>query len=356
MKMLIEIDRSVLEEARNGNQLAFDVLNDLATAQRKGYHALWADAKILEEIVKLPKSELGGSLKVYYALSKVVRTRKAFYESVSTKVLVSFSEKTRRENNIIYFKPSDKVQLSISSTTLLTDNLNDGYFFEYIVLWYMRTHRLTVSYNIHHQPGGGDSMVDSYKDYATNKKECSFCLCIADSDIKADVDKLLEHKLINASQKPTYGETYKKIWVYDCKKEPFNCACYCFENVVEVENLIPFCIIEKDNNYKEQVAALKSANIPDYSYFDFKEGFVKLNESDAYVQDYWKKIIFTKQKLPIIKGFGDKLLSYILTNHKDKLLEIDDSMLSSAQLKEYEAIGKRVFSWCCTMSIARAKV
>lgn len=356
--MLIEIDKSVLAEAQNGNQLAFDVLNTLAMAQRMEWHALWADRKVLDGIIQLPPEKLGDNIRMYRGVLKGITTRKLLFDAVSTKAVVSFSEKMRRENNVIFIKPVKKLSFSFFITTLLTENLSDGYMFEHIANWYLRKVGLGYTFfcKIDKQHGGGNTIDKVYIEYSEKKKD-RFCLCIADSDIKADVKSLLENNLINESQCPSYGDTYKNVCDYDCKNKPYNCACYGFENVLEVENLIPFCIIEKDNNYKQEVAALKSAKILDHlSYFDFKKGFTKLSEASNYVQVYWKKLIFKNRALPALKGFGDKLFGYILEKYDSDFSKIDDSMLSPAQLKEYEEIGKRVFSWCCTMSIARAKV
>ena len=354
--MLIEIDKSVLDEAQKGNQLAFNVLNDLAIAQRKEYHALWCERKVLDGIKKLPIEKLGDSIKIYDGVQKGITLRKKILEIVSTKAVVTFNGPTRRENNIIYIKPSSKESFSFYITSLLTENINDGEIFEYIAKWYLRKIDLEhpVFCKIDKQMGGGNPLSDVYKEYAENKKD-RFCLCIADSDIKADVNKLLDNKLINESQKPTYGKTYKNVFEYDSKNNPFNCACYCFENVLEIENLIPFCIIENDNNYKHEVAAIKSANITDLSYYDFKKGLSisTIESSKPYIKAYWKKIIFKNQSIPTINGFGDKLLSFVLENHHEQLSQIDDNMLTPAQLKEYEEIGKRVCSWCCTMSVPR---
>ncbi len=359
--MLIEIDKSVLTEAQNGNQTAFDVLNDLAVAQKKCYHALWADARILEGILKLPKTKLGDRLQIYYGLFKSIRTRKKFYNSVLTKVIVSFNENTRRENNIIYIKPSDKESFSFYKSTLLTENLNDGDIFEYILLWYMRKHQLTVSYNIDKQMGGGNTTADVYIEYAEKKKD-RFCLCIADSDIKADIQKLLDAKLISNGEKPPYGETYSKIISYDKKNLPFNCACYCFERVLEIENLIPYFIIANDSNYKHIATELHSKT--DLSFFDFKDGLSNKTLKKPkynYAEKYWKTLIFKNNGTilntePILQGFGNELLRHILDKHKDDLSIIDDDMLTDAQKYEYEEIGKRIFSWCCAMKITRSKV
>lgn len=359
--MLIEIDISVLTEAQNGTQKAFDVLNALALVQKMEWHALWAERRVLDGIIKLPVDKLGDSIKVYRAVLKGVTIRKKLCNAVSCKAVVTFSESTHRSNGIIYINPAETKQpfSCYIASTLLTENINDCHFFEYIAHWYLRKQNLeyTVFCKIDKQMGGGNPLSDVYREYAENKKD-RFCLCIADSDIKADINKLLTNKLLQSSNIPSCGATFKKVLDYDCKNQPFNCACYCFENVLEIENLIPYYIIENDSNYKGETEAIKSASISDLSYFDFKKGLTqsKIGSSEQYIKDYWTKIVFKSQSIPTLNGFGDKLLSHILDKHKSELSNIDDSMLSSSQLKEYEAIGRRVFSWCCTMSIARALI
>ena len=359
--MLIEIDISVLTEAQNGTQKAFDALNALALVQKMEWHALWAERRVLDGIIKLPIEKLGDSIKVYRAVLKGVTIRKKLCNAVSSKAVVTFTELTHRSNGIIYINPAVTKQpfSCYIASTLLTENINDCHFFEYIAHWYLRKQNLefTVFCKIDKQMGGGNPLSDVYREYAENKKD-RFCLCIADSDIKANKQDLLSHKLISESQSPSYGETYKKVFDYDKANKPFNCACYCFEHVLEVENLIPFGIIEGINNYKHIIDAIKSAKITDLSYFDFKKGLTqsKIESSEHYIKDYWTKIVFKSQPIPTLNGFGDKLLSHILDKHKSELSNIDDSMLSSSQLTEYEAIGSRVFSWCCTMSIARALI
>ncbi len=357
-KMLIIIDKSVLTEAQIGNQLAISVLTDLATAQRNRWHALWADRKVLVDIIKLPLGDL--CQKIYKGVLKGITIRTQLLGTVWTKAIITFKEETRRDNNLIYIKPSLTKPFPFLMTALLTENITDKQFFKYIADWYLNKLNLkyTVSCSLGSDPaGGGTTMIDAYTQYAENENEKRFCLCIADSDIKADVSKLLENKLITESEKPNYGDTYKDVLNYECENNPFNCTCYCFENVMEVENLIPFYIIEKESNYKNQVASIKSANIPDLSYFDYKEGLSeeKIDRSKPYIKAYWKKIIFKNRAIPPkVEGFGSSLLKIILEKYDKDLSNIDDNMLTPAQLKEYEEIGKRVCSWCCTMSVPRA--
>lgn len=358
--MIIEIDGTVVKEAQANNQLAFDVLGYIAKAQMQKNHIIWANHIVLDDIISL-SPKLGNDVRAYLGAKRYITSGKKIYDSLYPHACVTFDKQTMRvSDKLIYINPTDL--FSFDKTILLGENLNDCNFFEYIANWYIQRDqslKSLVSCKSLHIQGSGDQLADSYENYATTNNDV-FCLCIADSDLKFDVNMLTGAGLLKG-QTVRKGKTISKVLSFDNKNKPFNCTCYCFESAMEIENLIPFSIIANDGIYKAKITTLH--NPSKLAFFDFKIGLKKSN-LEKFVKDpkemrliclkkqYWELMLPELQNSTfpndtIIEGFGDKLLSTILRKHAKELSTITDNMLTDYQKYEYNEIGKRIAGWCC---------
>lgn len=185
------------------------------------------------------------------------------------------------------------------------------------------------------------------------------CLAITDSDMKYAGCKK--------------GGTYKKLLKVMQTGNITFCGLYCMEQVREVENLIPYHLIVGNTNYKSKKLIKENFDF-DMSFFDMKEGIRIKNLSDDKFVTYWKNILgvhhknysnlIKKETLVkakrkkssfengiILDGLGTKVLGIILKTSQNELMRIEDTQLSLSQQKEWMAIGKVIFDWCCVCRI-----
>ena len=146
--------------------------------------------------------------------------------------------------------------------------------------------------------------------------------------------------------------------------------------VREIENLIPFNILEMFSNKKQKDFLEQHNNV--LSFFDMKVGLeYRLLYNDAFYKGWkkafpneikWAQIDYfkansTSQKdfeektkdLPkLVDEWGSTILKNVLRptakkqkDAKHKLFEIKEKDLTPSQKEEWDNIGKYVFSWCC---------
>lgn len=184
----------------------------------------------------------------------------------------------------------------------------------------------------------------------------------------ADSDKLYPNDVIGST-----AEKVKELML----QKPFNCGFYVMRNVREVENLIPRKIIEK-------LCIGKDFSIfdNDPSFFDMKLGLCLVDLYRDEVCNYWRDLLKNpnlfqerddikarcnekkqydaeiKGKNPLLCGFGSNILTLALNksdtqkkrlDQKNDLYGIIKNDLNTFQQREWEAIGKEMFSWTCCL-------
>lgn len=357
--MLIEIGKDVVARALNNDSLALDVLKDLAFGFKKCCHVVYTDRKYLnniELIDGLSKEEK----KVYKIVGQKMTSYMSFYRSFSFHAYVTFDKATTMTSNIAIINPSEvKTFEWYAKTHLLTENLTDASFYEYVVAFFMRKYKIygfkKESQNI---PGGGDTTVQYCESQIKDKKQ--FCLAIVDSDLKYKGGRLKETSL-------------KVKECIDVNK-PFNCKYFVIDDLSEIENMIPFQIISTNSQYKNK-QIIKDGLQFCQDYFDFKKGlttdelineeFYKywiaeikhLKEISEIVEDYRNKAVkcgsrlaYEKEKqTTLIEGFGEKLLVTIMDSNEAKvaLRKVIDKDLTPSQFKVWYNMGQIIFEWCC---------
>lgn len=359
--MLIEIGQDVAAKAFNGEARALEVLKDLAFAFRKCCHIVFAGRKALE-IIKNVSGLSNDDKKIYELIGLKMTSSQQFYKSIGFHAFVTFDSPTAITYDKVIVNPNEVPNFEwFSKTRLLTENLIDAKFYEFVTEYYMRKTKIKgfkkESENI---PGGGDATVQYVVDQIKEKK--SFCLAIVDSDLKYRGGSL--------------KETSSKVKKCIDENTPFNCMYYVIEDLSEIENLIPFHIISSFTTYKNNQIVKDGLQFCQ-DYFDFKRGLRTDDLINVDYYNYWyaevkhlktiaetlddyrnlavkcgnKEMYEQNKQAILIEGFGDKLLSMVMDDGvaSAALRNVEDADLSPAQQIVWFAMGRMIFEWCCAV-------
>lgn len=367
--MCIEVSEDLVIAAENGNSSAIGMLEKLAIAIKFEKHLVFAQLDLLDRIDSLAgldamsKSQFSKIKSSYSEVGQIYRCLN------SKAVIYNTGKNCRTKNNIlIYASDSEKLEV-YEETHLLTENLIDGEFFEYLVKQYIKSKGVTWPICYMPQMGGGNTIAKVYKMEIDRGQH--FCLSILDSD----------KKWPTASK----GDTYDKLQKEDknCYKGDsngsdghyaYNCHYYVMEELRELENLIPLEVFRSMPNVRN--SPLLGMNI-DYSYHDMKEGLLARTIAEGDYQNYLHNVYhaypgiidnvdfcatFRKQFFPKNKdayekycgrwkfseGLGSKIMDHVLSDATDELSKTDYLKLSKPQQNEWSNIGRTVFEWCCS--------
>lgn len=359
MDMLIEIGKDVVERAMRNESQALDVLRDLAFGFKKCCHVVYTDRKFLDNIDHIDGLSTEEK-KVYKIVGQKMTSYMNFYRAFAFHAYVTFDKATTMTSNMAIINPSEVNTFEwFSKTHLLTENLTDASFYEYVVAYYMRKNKINgfkkESQNI---PGGGDTTVQYCESQIRDRKQ--FCLAIVDSDLKYKGGSL--------------KETSSKVKKCIDDNKPFNCQYYVIEELSEIENMIPLQVISSNSQYKNKQIIKEGLQFC-LDYFDFKKGlttdelineeFYKywiseikhLKEISEIVEDYRNKAVkcgsrlaYEKEKqTTLIEGFGEKLLVTIMDSNEAKvaLRKVIDKDLTPSQSIVWYNMGQIIFEWCC---------
>ena len=357
--MLIEIDDSIVAKASSDDANALFILQMLATSQRKGFHIIWAVRRVLKKIVKLTKlSSL--DIATYSAILNKYSTISSEYKKIGFYALVTYTVPTRQDLTFIVINPKEVPGFNLESkTNLLTENLLDATFFEYVANYKKAKSGISqhITIECDKEPGGGDTTAQKYEDFAVKKEY--FCLSVLDGDKK------------HPTASP--GGTCSKVIKTHRRLQPFNCLYYYTAKLLEVENLIPQDLYLKDSNYQHN-KIVSTPLLFDMSFFDIKEGLKYKKLGDQETRNYWRTVLngyadllecidlaelmrnacanseeFSKScgEDKIIDGFGAKLFDHILNTRAVELEAVTDTDLTASQISEWDKIGGLVLQWCC---------
>ena len=263
--MYIEISRELVTSAERGNRYAIEMLVRLSLAIKYGKHIVFAGLKLLDRIANLPS--LDEHEKVQF---RKIRNKYSVIGAICRKldfkavVLMRGDNCRTRHRILINAAKAEKLEV-YEECHLLTENLIDGEFFEYLVVEYVK--RLGTATHICYMPqmGGGNTIAKVYKMEIDRGQH--FCLSILDSDKKFPT--------------ASYGDTCKALRSEDKDKylgdagcdgqHAFNCSYYVMDELRELENLIPMDVLKTMSNVKNN--KLLQMNF-DMSYHDMKEGLL----------------------------------------------------------------------------------
>lgn len=359
--MYLKIESDIIDKALDKrDEISIDVLRQAALATRNGKHIVVI--KNSDVIKLLSNKELFSKyeLSSFDKIGKMYTQISSLEEKMEVKVLITYSQCTKKTSNIIYINPNETRSFEFfEETHLLTENLDDAFFFENLVKYYQRKERIkrcsSCSYNL---MGGGNTTADVIE-YEKKLKQ-HFVFSVIDSDFHFQGDTHL-------------GDTAKKTQDR-LKDNPFNCSFYVMNKVCEVENLIPHECLYKNSNFKNH-RIIKNPHKFDMSFFDMKDGvhIQYLYSDDGF--NYWSKELnnhilankfnpinkdrkkktkeqfkqIYKEKV-LIEGFGSQILSESLKILPQILPIVEAEHLTPSQEHEWTEIGKRIFNWCCCYS------
>ena len=373
--MYIEISDDLVRDAIDKSTQTVndsrDVLLLMAIAARSGKHIVSVPCLKEKAIVKallevIPKPYIEGLRRVesiHYILSSLKK-------ELSNYAVLSYDRRPVNDSRAIIVNPQKYKNFEAHvETQLLTENLMDASFFEYIIHYFMRMHQLQARYCFHPLMGGGGTTADVL--HKEIERGQYFCLVIVDSDRKTpDSD---------------YGETATRVIQEMDGEKPFHCSLYIMKKVMEVENLIPITVIKDTFGQRGDFDAYMMCP----SFFDLKKGLTLDALYDDNVYDYWKNRFCDAQTLfqqrnqaktvansrkqyreyienhdlkKVLKcGMGSDLLDCCVNTYscksnidlqklRHRLMNISTDDLTSCQKEEWEAIGKIAFSWTCALA------
>lgn len=372
--MYIEICKDVIEDAITKSGLkvndSLDLLQLFAIFSSKGNHiisvpCLWNNTALIKELSRV----MGVS-----SVNKLKRSEMVFYmlqsikPRLSTYCLVTFSDSNKQDDRAIVYNPTRMKEFEpYLRTKLVTENLLDAVFFNYIARYYLRKTLFTgVSIKFEATPGGGSTTCDVLKHEITEKRR--FCLVIVDSDKKFP-DQI------------DYGSTAGKILNVINLHPSEICKHYVMEKVMEVENLIPHRIIRgyasdktdsdvlvRDVTYYDMKVGLTLKGLYNDNVFDYQKGvFPEMDysqrdeaKSHSNCRDEYEQYIDNHHLNNVLKhGFGSDLLRNVTCacddNGKVRYPELGEEMmnkirpedLTAEQVEEWNHIGEIMFTWTC---------
>ena len=370
--MLIEINEDIIDTAIEKKDLpindALDLLLMIAYCCRRGKHIVYVpclrtNTTKMNSLIGLIGLSNAGALNSF---NNKVSGAKQLFDNLSVKAIISYNNPIKITDNescrIIWLNPLEHTSFEPwIETYVLTENLIDSEFFSYLIRYFLKIKNLRdAKYNFYPLMGGGDTMRKVLENEILISRH--FCLTLADSD------KLYPNDVI--------GSTANKVKEL-MEQNPFNCGLYVMSNVREVENLIPRKIVNK-------LCVGKDLSIfdKDPSFFDMKLGLCLVDLYRDEVCSYWKDLLQNnelfqerddikarcnekkqydleiKGKGHLLPGFGSDILALALNktdkqkkklDSKNDLYSITKRDLNTFQQREWEAIGKEMFSWTCCL-------
>lgn len=370
--MLIEINEDIIDTAIEKKDFkindALDLLLMMAYCCRHRKHIVYVpclrtNTTKLKSLIGLIGLSNANALNYF---NNKVYGAKYLFDNLSVKAIISYNNPIKTTDNescrIIWINPIEHTEFEPwIETYVLTENLIDSEFFSYLIKYFLRIKNLRdAKYNFYPLMGGGDTMRKVLENEILISRH--FCLTLADSD------KLYPNDVIGST-----ADKVKELM----EQNPFNCGFYVMSNVREIENLIPKKIVVK-------LCMGKDVSIfdKDPSFFDMKSGLCLVDLYRDEVCSYWKDLLQNnklfqerddikarcnekkqydaeiKGKGHLLSGFGSNILALALNktdkqkkklDSKNDLYSITKRDLNTFQQREWEAIGKEMFSWTCCL-------
>lgn len=358
------------------------VMSALEESMRQGKHLVFASLDTLDYVYSKAKERYPTIAAVRAKYTPIGTLARAM---VWHAVFVS-GEPSRRDeaNHVIYINENELPKLElIKETHVIGEHLKDVSFMKYILHYYQREHGLKRANCFYPLLGGGSSISAVYRHEV--QEGHAFVLCITDGDIKYPGGPK--------------GDTGKNVAKAD--KEcgyPYQAYYYQMEQVMEMENLIPWHVIEAyAQSTKDPEILIRLSNLQkimandesDLNYFDYKEGISKSKAEDVKVLTYHQKVAgvidanivatmaademiwdaqktrfvtegiakdeaeaekiikYIRKKSAYVEGICTKILERVLESFSSNLETITKEQLTPAQQIEYERIGELLCSWTC---------
>ena len=388
--MYIKITKDIVDAAISGDQRAIHLLEDMEFAYRHGKHFFLGDRDTLSLIGK----HFG---KTFIALSNIINHISELgpiAARLTWRVEFSLSDEVSRVDSIdnvqvIRVSKNDINLFQVfSECHLLAENLDDIEMYSYILNYYKREHGSSKLHNVYYPILGGGSTTAMVLKHEMDMRQ-SLVFCIVDSD-----------KIHSGA---SLKETAKKV-EEEYNKNPYKSLSTLYKlcRVMEVENLIPFHVLEsygvinKNKDYNDHLAVIKKIKAANESYldfFDFKKGIsdaslidespenknsdIMASVCEDLVQSIEPNRTSNKKILEIlsapelayspqqrektagkcmnsdtyISGLEKEILHNVLEHCKGQMKQISKEQLSKTQSAIYEELGMLMFNWTITSNI-----
>ena len=351
--MFIKVEKDIVDyifqsDRKKNRERAIDVFVHLMTSSRMNYHKVYIKCVLTTDEEKQLKAAVDeNSWREFQKLQKERFDVYGFIALLDVYAVITTSKHCTRVGKELIINPFEASDFLFGiQTYLATENQRDGKLYQRIVEQFKRNNRLSNMNNtFKNWKGGGSDFGETLKtDEILNN---NFVFAIADSDKHSPSDNI--------------GKTAKGIKFLGHNR--YNADYYILKYVMEAENLIPFKIVKcKFPRISELVSC-------DLSYFDFKEGLKYTILYDKDQRLYWKSNFailnidweqvdnlvkipnFSKYcdavhgKKSLLSGFGSDLLESVIDVPTWEF--ITDDELTSSQQKEWNMLGKKIFSWTC---------
>ncbi len=373
--MLIKICQDVIEKGiglkDDDNLYAIEVLKKLLMSVKWRKHIVCVpdmDERDIDSLAPLLTKEESNLLKFVH---KKRQDSVSLIGRLSIYTKITFLEETKKIDNVIIINPRTHIDFELyEETHLIVENILDAQFYTQVICkcfqerFKFRTDCFTFEY--YPVQGGGATISDVVKNELNIKQHFCFVLCDSDKKYEGSREEGDTAKGIRKvfSENNTNGD------------DPFHADFYVMSRVREIENLIPFCILDYYSNSSQK--KFYNCHQNHLSFFDMKVGFEYRILYDKDVYEGWKKVFPSeidwplidsykadsnnydefcnkvKGMNPLVVGWGNNILKNILNPDKKirkdnqyRLYSISDGQLTTNQKEEWDTIGKQVFSWCC---------
>lgn len=377
--MFIKITKTLLdliESTGIDSELAREAMRFLDLSARLGKHFVFGEVSILRNI--RDRSDYYGTKVLatlysqYSYLSQICNSFQWHAELVSS----IYKTYTDDENSVIYISLSDIHRFQLfSETHVIAENHKDVSYFNCILDYYKTKRKLHSVNNCFYPILGGGSTTDK-----VFLQECkigrTFVVCITDSDFKYKGSRL--------------GDTASKMNAAVRKAQRYysQFCYYHYENVSEIENLIPIELLilleskkgEESKKKMDIIETISKKYPDDYCYLDLKEGISlqTLNKHDDHgilitmvkcinpgiEQQMKEDIEKIKELSAVVKkeeykkckyicGLGgsilDEVIEMITNMDLNQLNKVFNDGTSLQQKQEFEMIGKLLYNWTCAL-------
>lgn len=383
--MLFILSEQIVHRAIDEHQeKSLLVLNSLETCLKYGKHMVYASLEVLDYIKQKAPRDYPCILSLLSSYSTISAAAKQM--SWHAEFIVDGSSHRDEEHHVVYINEAELPRFElVKETHVIGEHLKDVQCIAYIMKFYQREHELKPMCRYYSLLGGGSSIAHVYENEINEGR--ALVLCVTDSD----------KKYPGAEVGDTGGNVRKMDEKY---KYPYQAYYYIMQDVTEMENLIPWPVIEryanesKDPEIKQRVHVvkqIKEANDSYLSYFDYKEGIAKTKETEPAVlqhqmdvikvidpaiatrmqkdEEQWQKqkqqfidsglakdaneaekmIKYIRKKTKYVHGICENILESVIVNYSDELSKITKKDLTTDQLNEYERIGELAYSWTCCL-------
>lgn len=364
--MWIEIGDDIIQEAIRqkgvySNDARF-LLMELALAVKLGRQLVYVPYIIANPNLKNLEDVIGSeALNILKKGTTQRSDMSAIKNIIDFRVRLTYSQPSQRIASELWINPRTgflKFDF-FEETRLLVENLTDAAFYNVLVEFFLKTKRKeNAPYTYYALQGGGVTTRQVLKDEINRQQH--WCAVVADSDKHCPSAPL--------------GDTASQInTIFDARK-PLNCGKYIMEEVMEIENLIPKKMLLKKHHPNEAGFIFNA----EWNYYDIKKGLVMDIMHEQNVFNYWygmfgKDFDFTKvakyRKSHPLKNifnndlhslkddrqivrccWGHNVLCELLENknYMNKLKETIFGDLTPEQQREWEKIGRFIYTWTCS--------